>query len=196
MNVDELLWDPWEVVWGSQQAGSGLDFELLRARGIFFKNLSIAEARPSSCRHFAVSGSLGVASMAVPSAASLPQLLVPSPGLPRVVLLCEEARGITQLKNKRNTPFLWGYFTTGSVSLVVRGYGYGVGTRRGVRDDLRWWELVCCCQWNMAFHLYSPKPCDLPNPETELGQIKFSCIFLVGIILIWILCFTMWLHEG
>ena len=151
MNVDELLWDPWEVVWGSQQAGSGLDFELLRARGIFFKNLSIAEAMPGSCSHFAVSGSSDIASAAVPSAASLLQLLVPSPGLPRVVLLCEDTQGIIQLKNNINTPFLWGYFPTGSVSLMVRVYGYEVGMRHGVRDDPCWWELFCGWQWNTAF---------------------------------------------
>lgn len=124
MNVDELLWDPWEVVWGSQQAGSRLDFELLRARGIFFKNLSIAEASPSSCSHFVVSWSLGIASVAVPSAASLPWPLVPSPGPPCVVLLCEETQGIMQLQNKVNAPSLWGYFPAGSISLAVWGYGY------------------------------------------------------------------------
>ena len=146
---------------------------------IFFKNLSMAEARSSSCSHFLVSGSA-----ALPSTASLSQLLIPISGLPHVVLLCEETQGIIQLKNKINTPFLWGYFPTGSVSLVVWGYGYGVGMRGGIRDDPHWQELFCCWQWNTAFLLYSPKPCDLPNPETELGQIKCPCIFLVGKILI------------
>lgn len=182
MNADELLWDPWEVVGGSQQGGIGLDFALLRARGIFFKNLSIAEARWSRCSHFTVSGCLGIASAAVP------QELVPSPGLPSVVLLCEEIQGIMQLKNKISTPFLWGYFPTESVSLAAWwcGYGYGVRMRCGFRDDCYWQNLVCCLQRNVAFLLPPSfsKALWLTNPETELSKIKCSWFFLVGLIFI------------
>lgn len=82
-----------------------------------------------------------------------------------------------KLKNKINTPSLWGYFPTGLVPLTLWGDGYGVRMRYGVRDDLCWWELLCCSWWNTTILLNSPKPCDLPNPKTELGQMKCPCIF-------------------
>lgn len=168
MNADELLWDPWEVVGGSQQAGIGWDFALLRSRGIFFKNVSIAEARSSSCSHFTVSGCLDIAS------ATVPQELVPSPGLPCVVLLCEETQGIMQLKNKRSTPFLWGYFPTEPVSLAIWRCGYGVRMRCDFRDDCCWQDLVCCLKWNVAFLLPSPKSCDLQIQK--LSPVKLSVL--------------------
>lgn len=112
-----------------KEAGSGL--KCWQPGGTFFQILSIAEVRPNICSPYAASGSSGIASGAV-----LPQVLVPSPGLAHVVLLCEGTQGIMKLKNTMNTPSSWGYFPTGLVPSMLRGHGYGVRMRYGVRDDL------------------------------------------------------------
>lgn len=167
MNVDELLWDPWEVIWGSQEAGRGLDFEPLRAEGLFCKSQSIAEARQSlHCLwvlgyHFS-----GCAIGGIPA-----QLLVPSPGL-----LYEDTQGIINLKNKINTPLLWDYFPIGSVSLLVWGYGCGVRMRHGVRDPC-WQKLLCCSWWNTDFLLHLSKPCDLTKSRNWAGSNQMSLQF-------------------
>lgn len=45
-------------------------------------------------------------------------------------------------------------------------------------------ETYSATSGETAILLNPPKPCDLPNPENRLGQMKCPCIFLVGSILI------------
>lgn len=119
MNVEELLWDPWDVAWGSQ--GSWRWAEMLTAIGIFFSN---PERTWGEAKHLQSPRSLWVLGhcfrvCAAPSACPQPWAGPCSDGL-------WSDTGNNETEKYNECTFLVGLFPTGLAPLMLQGHGHGV----------------------------------------------------------------------